>query len=126
MYFNDHVTPTSRTPSQTSLTAHREDQERGKVSAAPAKYTLEEFFAQADGDGPKELSVVLKADVKGTCEAVTDALEKLSTEDVSLKILSSGVGASNENDGMLASASSAVVPSAPVSTVSVVGGTAQV
>ncbi len=102
-----HSVETDRVAKQ--ITAHREDQERGKVSAAPAKYTLEEFFAQADVDGPKELSVVLKADVKGTCEAVTDALEKLSTEDVNLKILSSGVGAINENDVMLASASSAVV-----------------
>ena len=91
------------------ITAHREDQARGKVTIAPAKYTLEEFFAHADGEGPKELAVVLKSDVQGTCEAVRDALDKLSTEEVNLKILSAGVGGINENDVMLASASDAIV-----------------
>ena len=91
------------------IIAHREDQARGKVTIAPAKYTLEEFFAHADGGGPKELAVVLKADVQGTCEAVRDALETLSTEEVNLKILSAGVGGVNENDVMLASASGAIV-----------------
>jgi translation initiation factor IF-2 len=91
------------------ITSHREDQARGKVTVAPAKYTLEEFFAHAEGEGPKELAVVLKTDVQGTCEAVRDALEKLTTDEVSLKILSAGVGGINENDVMLASASDAVV-----------------
>jgi len=91
------------------IASHREDQERGKTTIAPAKYTLEEFFAQAGGEGPKELPVVLKADVQGTCEAVRDALDQLSTESVQIKILSSGVGAINENDVMLASASNAIV-----------------
>ncbi|MDE0884362.1 MAG: translation initiation factor IF-2 [Myxococcota bacterium] len=91
------------------IAAHRADQERGKIKVAPAKYTLEEFFAQAGGEGPKELPIVLKADVQGTCEAVRDALNQLSTESVRIKILSAGVGAINENDVMLASASGAVV-----------------
>ncbi|HIL81333.1 MAG TPA: translation initiation factor IF-2 [Myxococcales bacterium] len=91
------------------ITSHREDQARGKVTVPPAKYTLEEFFAHADGEGPKELAVVLKTDVHGTCEAVRDALEGLSTDEVGLKILSAGVGGINENDVMLASASDAVV-----------------
>ncbi|MDG2335657.1 MAG: translation initiation factor IF-2 [Myxococcota bacterium] len=91
------------------IAAHRADQERGKTTVAPAKYTLEEFFAQAGGEGAKELPIVLKADVQGTCEAVRDALDQLSTENVRVKILSAGVGAINENDVMLASASGAVV-----------------
>jgi translation initiation factor IF-2 len=91
------------------IIAHREDQARARKTTAPAKYTLEEFFARADGEGPKELAVVLKTDVHGTCEAVRDALEQLSTDDVTLKILSAGVGGINENDVMLASASNAIV-----------------
>jgi translation initiation factor IF-2 len=102
-----HAVESDRVAKQ--ITSHREDQARGKVTVAPAKYTLEEFFANAEGEGPKELPVVLKTDVQGTCEAVRDALEKLSTDTVSLKILSSGVGGINENDVMLASASEAVV-----------------
>jgi translation initiation factor IF-2 len=102
-----HAVESDRVAKQ--IAAHREYQARGKVTVAPAKYTLEEFFAHAEGDGPKELAVILKADVKGTCEAVRDALKKLSTDDVNLKILSSSVGGINENDVMLASASSAIV-----------------
>ena len=71
--------------------------------------SLEEFYAQSASEGPKELSIVLKADVQGTCEAARDALEKLSTEEVVLKVLSSGVGAITENDVNLASASGAIV-----------------
>jgi len=52
---------------------------------------------------------VLKCDVQGTAEAVRDALEDLSTDDVKLRILSSGVGAITENDIMLATASEAIV-----------------
>jgi translation initiation factor IF-2 len=91
------------------ITAHREDRDRAKPAAAPRKLSLEEFFAQADGAGPKELALVLKADVQGTCEAVRDSLEKLATEDVKLKILSAGVGAIGESDVMLATASKAIV-----------------
>jgi translation initiation factor IF-2 len=91
------------------ITSHREDTQRGPVEKPKPKLTLEEFFAQAEGSGPKELAVVLKADVQGTCEAVREALEDLSTEDVKLRVLSSGVGAINENDVMLAKASDAIV-----------------
>jgi translation initiation factor IF-2 len=73
------------------------------------KLTLEAFFAQSEGGGPKELGVVLKADVQGTCEAVRDSLERLSTDNVKLKVLSAGVGGINESDVMLASASGAIV-----------------
>ena len=72
---------------------HREDQERGKIAAPKPKLTLDEFYAQAGEEGPKELTVVLKADVQGTCEAARDSLEKLTTDEVTLRVLSSGVGA---------------------------------
>ncbi|MED5261686.1 MAG: translation initiation factor IF-2, partial [Myxococcota bacterium] len=91
------------------IVGHREERGRERpVQSAPA-VTLEEFFAAAEGTGRKELPVVLKADVQGTCEAVRDALEKLSTDEVNLKILSAGVGGITENDIMLAKASGAIV-----------------
>lgn len=88
---------------------HREDQARGQVAVPKPRMTLDEFYAQAGEEGPKELTVVLKADVQGTCEAARDALEKLSTEEVSLRVLSSSVGAITENDVNLASASGTIV-----------------
>ena len=91
------------------ITAHREDRDRSRPVAATPRLTLEDFFAQADGTGPKELSVILKADVQGTLEAVRDSLEQLSTDDVKLRILSTGVGAISESDIMLATASGAIV-----------------
>ena len=102
-----HVVENDRVAKQ--IVDHREDQERGQVSAPKPKLTLDEFYAQATGDGPKELAVVLKADVQGTCEAARDALEKLSTEEVALRVLSSGVGAITENDVNLAAASGAII-----------------
>jgi translation initiation factor IF-2 len=102
-----HVVESDRVAKQ--IVDHREDQERGRVSAPKPKLTLDEFYAQATGEGPKELAVVLKADVQGTCEAATDALEKLSTDEVTLRVLSSGVGAITENDVNLAAASGAIV-----------------
>ena len=67
---------------------HREDQARGQVAAPKPKMTLDEFYAQSTGEGPKELTVVVKADVQGTCEAARDALEKLSTDEVKLRVIS--------------------------------------
>jgi translation initiation factor IF-2 len=88
---------------------HREDRERGKPAAPAPKLTLEEFFARAEGDGPRELPVILKADVQGTCEAVHDALEKMSTDRVKLNVISTGVGGVTENDVTFAKASRAIV-----------------
>jgi len=88
---------------------HRDDKQRSQVARPRPRLTLEEFFARAEGKGAKELSVVLKADVQGTCEAARTALEKLSTDEVILNVLSAGVGGIVENDVMLASASDAIV-----------------
>jgi translation initiation factor IF-2 len=102
-----HVVESDRVAKQ--ITSHREDSQRGPIEKPKPRLTLEEFFAQAEGGGPKELSVVLKTDVQGTCEAAREALEDLSTEEVNLRVLSSGVGAITENDVMLAKASDAIV-----------------
>ncbi|MEE8580510.1 MAG: translation initiation factor IF-2, partial [Myxococcota bacterium] len=91
------------------IVSHREAQLRGKPADVKPRVTLEEFFARSEGGGVKELPLVLKADVHGTCEAVRDSLEKLSTDAVKLNVLSAGVGAISENDVTLASASRAIV-----------------
>ncbi len=91
------------------IIGHREDFERGKQTAPSVKLSLEEFFAQAEGEEQRELAVILKADVQGTCEAVKDALEKLSTDRVALKVISTGVGGISENDITFAKASQAIV-----------------
>ncbi len=91
------------------IVGHREDQARGQGPPPKPRLTLDEFYAQSAGEGPKELAVVLKADVQGTCEAVRDSLEKLSTDAVKLRVVSSGVGAIVENDINLASASGTIV-----------------
>jgi len=102
-----HVVESERIARQ--IVDHREDRERGQAVVTRPKLTLDEFYAQSSSEGPKELSIVLKADVQGTCEAARDALEKLSTGEVVLKVLSSGVGAITENDVNLAAASGAIV-----------------
>jgi translation initiation factor IF-2 len=91
------------------IVGHREDQERTHGAAPKPRLTLDEFYAQSTGEGPMELAVVLKADVQGTCEAVRDSLEKLSTDEVKLRVISSGVGAIVENDVNLASASGTII-----------------
>ncbi len=102
-----HVVENDRVAKQ--IVDHREDQARGQFTAPKPKLTLDEFYAQAETEGPKELTVVLKADVQGTCEAARDSLEKLSTDEVSLRVISSSVGAITENDVNLASASGTIV-----------------
>jgi translation initiation factor IF-2 len=102
-----HVVESDRVAKR--IVGHRETRARGQVAAPKPRITLDEFYAQSAGEGPKQLSIVLKADVQGTCEAARDALEKLSTEEVSLRVLSAGVGAISENDVNLAAASGAIV-----------------
>jgi len=88
---------------------HRAAEERSKPSQPKPKLTLEELFGQAEGEGPKELRIVLKADVHGTVEAVRDALLKLATDTVKVNVILAGVGAISESDVMLAKASDAIV-----------------
>ncbi len=88
---------------------HRQGELRSKLSTPARSRSLEELFAGADGGGPKQLRVVLKADVQGTAEAVRDALTKLSTDEVEVQVIHSGVGGVTESDVMLARASEAIV-----------------
>ncbi len=73
------------------------------------RVTLDDLFKQIQEGEVKDLNLILKADVQGSLEAVQDALSKLSLEEVQIKIIHTGVGAINESDIMLASASNAIV-----------------
>jgi translation initiation factor IF-2 len=92
------------------IVSHREGQRReGGAEASAPKRSLEEIFARAEGGGVKELQVVIKADTRGSVEALRDALLKLSRDEVKVDVLLAGVGAVTESDVMLAKASGAVV-----------------
>jgi translation initiation factor IF-2 len=82
--------------------------EREKELAASSKITLEQLY-QRIKEGAKDLNVILKADVQGSLEALTEALNKLSTDEIKLKLIHSSTGAITETDVMLASASNAVI-----------------
>jgi translation initiation factor IF-2 len=87
----------------------RQEQQQKTEFLRTAKITLEELHHHIQEGGIQELRIVIKADVHGSVEALTDALERLSTEKVRLQVIHGGVGAINESDVMLASASNAIV-----------------
>jgi translation initiation factor IF-2 len=91
------------------IVAHRESEQRERPVAAAQRLTLDEFFAQAEGGGVKELSIVLKADTQGSVEALRSSLLELSTDSVKVDVLLAGVGAVTETDVMLAKASEGII-----------------
>jgi len=86
----------------------RIEREKAKVKAA-TRVTLESLHRQIETGEVKELRLVLKADVQGSVEALSESLERLSTDEVKLKVIHASAGAINESDVMLASASNAIV-----------------
>ncbi|MGM0652552.1 MAG: translation initiation factor IF-2, partial [Bacillota bacterium] len=80
-----------------------------EASRRVQRVTLDDLFKQIQEGEVKDLNLILKADVHGSVEAVQDALNKLSLDEVQIKIIHTGVGAINESDIMLASASNAIV-----------------
>src|SRR5262245_46599522 len=90
------------------IAAMRQDRDKAKTKAA-TRITLEGLHKQIQTGEVKELRLILKADVQGSVEALTESLERLSTDEVKLKVIHASVGAINESDVMLASASNAIV-----------------
>lgn len=88
---------------------YRQGKFREVKLARQQKSKLENMFANMEEGKVSELNIVLKTDVQGTCEAITDALAKLSTDEVKLKIIGSGVGGITETDATLAAASNAII-----------------
>jgi translation initiation factor IF-2 len=92
------------------IAAFREEQAKNRALVAKGgRLTLESLQAQmAEGD-VKELPIIIKADVQGSAEVLADTLAKLTGEKVKLRIIHAGVGAINESDVLLASASKAII-----------------
>jgi translation initiation factor IF-2 len=99
----------------------RKAKQREEVMARTSSTTLEELFAQIQEGNVKDLNLIIKGDVQGSVGAVTSSLEKLSNENVRVKIVHTGVGGITESDVMLAGTSGAIIigfnvrPSATVS-----------
>jgi translation initiation factor IF-2 len=93
---------------------HVSDKVRSKdreklIQNTQQKVTLDDLFNQIQAGEMKELKIIVKADVQGSVEAVKQSLVKLSNEEVMINIIHGGVGAVNESDVMLASASNAII-----------------
>jgi len=91
------------------ISEYREQKSREAALAKSSRVSLEGLAEQIKAAGTKELNVILKGDVQGSVEVITDLLTKLSNDRVRLKLLRSGVGAITETDVLLASASNAVI-----------------
>ncbi len=79
------------------------------IDDTKAKLSLDALFSQIKAGNIKELPIIIKADVQGSVEAVKQSLVKLSNEEVMVKVIHGGVGAINESDVTLASASNAII-----------------
>jgi translation initiation factor IF-2 len=88
---------------------YRQSKQRETELVKSSKVSLEELYDQIKAGDMKELRVVLKADVHGSVEALTEALSRLSTEEVKLRVLHGSVGGITESDILLAAASNAIV-----------------
>lgn len=87
----------------------KEKQREAEFKASHQKVSLEELFNQIEKGEVKELNIIIKADVQGSVEALKQALERLSNDEVEVKVIHGGVGAITETDIMLAAASNAIV-----------------
>ncbi|MCD7829520.1 MAG: translation initiation factor IF-2 [Clostridiales bacterium] len=91
--------------------AEQRKQEQKAAAAAPTakKISLDDLFSQIQEGEVKDLNIIVKADVQGSVEAVKQNLEKLSNDEVRVRVIHGGVGAVNESDIMLASTSNAII-----------------
>ena len=91
------------------LVEQRKQKAKDEIFNSASKVTLDNLFSQLSEGDLKELNVIVKADVQGSVEAVRESLQKLSNDEVKVKVIHGGVGAVNETDIMLAKASGAIV-----------------
>lgn len=91
------------------LAEERKQQAKEEVFGQYQKVTLENLFSQITEGERKELPIIVKADVQGSVEAVKQSLEKISNEEVRVKVIHGAVGAVSEGDVMLAAASNAII-----------------
>ena len=91
------------------LVEERKIQQKNATFGANKKVSLEDLFSQIQAGEMKTLNIIVKADVQGSAEAVKASLEKITNEEVRVKVIHSGVGAINESDVMLAATSGAII-----------------
>ena len=91
------------------LVEQRRSEQKEAQFKSYQKVTLDNLFSQIAEGEMKELPLIVKADVQGTAEAVKQSLEKLSTDEVRVRVIHTGVGAINNSDIMLANASNAII-----------------
>ena len=91
-----------------SLAEQRREKAKQEAFGSAAKVSLDDLFARIS-EGEKTLSVIVKADVDGSAEAVKSSLEKIAQDDVRVRVIHSAVGGITENDVMLAAASNAII-----------------
>ncbi|MBQ7288956.1 MAG: translation initiation factor IF-2 [Clostridia bacterium] len=91
------------------LVEQRKQKQKDEAFKATQKVTLDNLFSQLEQGELKELSIIVKADVQGSVEAVRESLEKISNDEVRVRVIHGGVGAINESDIMLAGTSGAIV-----------------
>ncbi len=92
-----------------TLAEERKTQMANAAFGASKKVSLEDLFSQIQAGEMKTLNIIVKADVQGSAEAVKASLEKITNEEVRVKVIHSAVGAINESDVMLASTSGAII-----------------
>ncbi|MBO5256871.1 MAG: translation initiation factor IF-2 [Clostridia bacterium] len=90
------------------LADQRREKAKEEMFKANAKVSLDDLFAQIS-EGVKELNIIVKADVGGSAEAVKQSLEKISTDEVKVKVIHAAVGGITESDVMFAAASNAII-----------------
>ena len=91
------------------LVEKRKIQQKNAAFGTNKKVSLEDLFSQIQAGEMKTLNIIVKADVQGSAEAVKASLEKITNEEVRVKVIHSGVGAINESDVMLAATSGAII-----------------
>ena len=91
------------------LVEQRKQAAKDAAANAMQKVTLDNLFAKMQEGEMKELALIVKADVQGSAEAVKASLEKISNEEVRVKVIHTGVGAINESDILLASTAGAII-----------------
>ena len=91
------------------LVEQRRQAQKDALAKLNQKVTLDNLFAKMQEGEMKELNLIVKADVQGSAEAIKASLEKLSNEEVRVRVIHAGVGAINESDILLASTSGAII-----------------
>jgi translation initiation factor IF-2 len=91
------------------VSLHRQKRLRGEAEVRPERLSLEDLYDRIQEGETKELRIVLKGDTYGSIQAIQEALERLSTDEVKIEVIHQGVGAISETDVNLAAASDAVI-----------------